>query len=119
MALPARCSLLDVLQGRVGCAVKRAGGGRARPDVPAQEEGIENSVELFPVGLPRREEMLEGGAQQSGSFREAGGHQRCRVLALGEADRESVIAERAKKRSEVSRDIAGNIVQFFERRGLA
>src|SRR5579872_5850695 len=63
LASPRIAGVLKILQRRIVGRPYRARGGRARPYTLAQPEGVEQPVELVPVGFPRREEMLHRRSQ--------------------------------------------------------
>src|SRR5258708_20154268 len=57
--------------------------------------------------------MLERRTQQAGLLHIACRHQRGGVLALMQADGETIVAQRPQKRSKLRRDESGNLVEFF------
>src|SRR6202022_224856 len=78
----------------------------------AEPERVEDAVELVPVGLPRRKQMLERRTQQAGLFDIARRHQCGGVPAFVQAYRESVIPQGSQKRRELCRDEARDLVDL-------
>src|SRR4029078_424926 len=79
----------------------------------AEPERVKDAVEFFPVGFPRREQVLERRTQQPRLGRLAGRHHFRRILAFGKAHGESAVAQGFEKRGEPGRDKARDLVEFF------
>ena len=75
----------------------------------AEPVGVEDLVELEPVGPARAEQRLERGPQAGRPRRQIGRQNPRRVLALLEADGEGVVAQRAREAGQARESMLAHI----------